>query len=249
MFNFHDSFSECSHHRVLYIRHTGEKNDRRRPRLRWGAGFFGPSVGGMGLGGYAGIGWKGARDTGLEAAELRRFTGRSMYCIGSEWMVEGSWRTCLRVFLQRTNCDLLCWLRAVIRIKKGMGNSSDGQLSCTDALASFWFPEATKRTGPYRRLTSQAPSDGSRLPDSSWDGFVRRIRLGIGGTGSARTLPIGAYGQPECECIIPLPANLHLSVGLSQSKANQLFVSNQLHPTTNCVKFEPTPQSEQPYGE
>ena len=27
--------------------------------VRWGAGFFGPSVAGMGLGGYAGVGWKG----------------------------------------------------------------------------------------------------------------------------------------------------------------------------------------------
>lgn len=27
--------------------------------FRWGNGFFGASVGGMGLGGYAGVGWKG----------------------------------------------------------------------------------------------------------------------------------------------------------------------------------------------
>ena len=35
---------------------------------RWGAGFFGASVGGMGMGGYAGISWKGAGQCPADAA-------------------------------------------------------------------------------------------------------------------------------------------------------------------------------------
>lgn len=36
--------------------------NREIAQFRWGAGFFGASVGGMGMGGYAGIGWKGYKE-------------------------------------------------------------------------------------------------------------------------------------------------------------------------------------------
>lgn len=36
--------------------------NREIAQFRWGAGFFGASVGGMGMGGYAGVGWKGYKE-------------------------------------------------------------------------------------------------------------------------------------------------------------------------------------------
>lgn len=36
--------------------------NREIAQFRWGSGFFGASVGGMGMGGYAGVGWKGYKE-------------------------------------------------------------------------------------------------------------------------------------------------------------------------------------------
>ncbi|CAK9092066.1 Uncharacterized protein SCF082_LOCUS43337 [Durusdinium trenchii] len=54
--------------------------NREIGQFRWGAGFFGPSVGGMGLGGYAGIGWKGYKEnwTLQEAHITGIFTAASL---------------------------------------------------------------------------------------------------------------------------------------------------------------------------